>query len=175
MKEWTVRENVKLRLVKPDDAKSLYDQIEKTRSQLAKYMPWGESTQSIEDEREFLEYCQVRMESQKLWNASILIDGKAVGMIDLHNIDFDNQHAEVGYWLGNEYQGNGVMTDCLKKLLDIGFDELNLHKIKLLAEVVNVASNAVAKKVGFKLEGTLKDEIFSDGQFHDASLYGLIR
>lgn len=174
MKEWTVRQNVILRLVDPDDAASLYEQIEKTRPQLAKFMPWGDSTKSVEDERVFLEYCEGRIAEQKLWNASIIIDGKAVGMIDLHNIDSDNEKAEVGYWLGGEYQGNGVMTDCLSKLLEIGFEELNLHKIKLLAEQVNEASNAVAKKVGFVLEGQLKDEIYSNGAFHDANLYAIV-
>lgn len=175
MEEWTVRPNVKLRLVDSNDAESLYDQIEKTRPQLAKFMPWGDSTKSVEAERAFLTYCQGRMEENKLWNASIVIAGKAVGMIDLHNIDSDDQHAEVGYWLGGEYQGNGVMTDCLKKLLEIGFDELNLHKIKLLAEQVNQASNAVAQKVGFILEGQLKDEIYSNGKFHDANLYAIVK
>jgi len=174
MNEWSVRENVKLRLVVPDDAESLYEQIEKTRPQLAKYMPWGDATKSVADERKFLEYCQVQMEDQKLWNASIIIDGKPVGMIDLHNIDFDNKHAEIGYWLGGEFQGNGVMTDCLNKILAVGFDELGLHKIKLLAEEVNLASNAVAKKAGFVLEGQLKDEIYSDGKFHDANLYAIV-
>lgn len=175
MQEWIVRENIKLRLVEPADAASLYEQIEKTRPQLAKYMPWGDTTRSVADERKFLEYCQTQIAAQKLWNASILIDGQAVGMIDLHEIDQANSHADVGYWLGGQYQGNGVMTDCLKKLLEIGFDELKLHKIKLLAEVVNEASNAVAKKVGFQLEGTLKDEIFSNDEFHDANLYGMVR
>ena len=175
MQEWAVRKNIRLRLVDPDDATSLYDQIEKTRSQLAQYMPWGDKTRSVEDERNFLIYCQKQIAAKKLWNASIWIDGKPVGMIDLHNIDLDNRHAEVGYWLGGEYQGNGVMTDCLKKLLEVGFEELKLHKIKLLAEEVNEASNAVAKKAGFKLEGHLQDEIFSNNKFHDACLYGLVK
>jgi len=175
MQEWLVRENVELKIVDPKDAESLYEQIEKTRPQLAKFMPWGESTKSVAGERAFLEYCQDRMAAKKLWNASIWINGHPVGMIDLHNIDLENKHAEVGYWLGGEFQGNGVMTDCLKKLLEIGFDELGLHKIKLMAEEVNLASNEVAKKVGFQLEGTLKDEIFSAGKYHDASLYGLVK
>lgn len=175
MNEWSVRENVKVKLVSPDDAASLYDQIEKTRPQLAKFMPWGDAMHSVEDEKDFLEYCQGRMKDKKLWITSILVDGKPVGMIDLHNIDLDNSHAEVGYWLGGEYQGNGVMTDCLKRVLAIGFEEMKLHKIKLLAEKVNEASNAVAQKAGFVLEGRLKDEIYSDGKFHDANLYGLVK
>jgi len=175
MKKWLVRENVVLKIVSPDDAVSLYDQIEKTREQLAKYMPWGDSTRSVEDEKGFLTYCQSRIADKKLLALSIWIDNKPVGMIDLHNIDLDNSHAEVGYWLGGEYQGNGVMTDCLKKLIEIGFDELNLHKIKLLAETVNESSNRVAEKVGFDLEGQLMDEIHSAGVFHDANLYGMVR
>ena len=173
--EWSVRDNVVLRLVDPSDASSLYEQIEKTRDQLAKFMPWGESTQSIEDERNFLIYCQSRMQEKKLWNASIWIDNKPVGMIDLHNIDLDNQRAEIGYWLGKDYQGNGVMTDSLKRVLQVGFEELKLHKIKLIAEIINEASNDVAKRVGFKLEGQLKDEIYSNGAFHDANLYGIFK
>ena len=73
MDEWSVRENVKLRLVDPADAESLYEQIEKTHPQLAKFMPWGDATRSVEDERKFLTYCQERMEDQKLWNASIIM------------------------------------------------------------------------------------------------------
>ncbi|KRN98955.1 acetyltransferase [Companilactobacillus kimchiensis] len=169
-----MRDNIKVKLVSPEDAVSLYDQIEKTRPQLAKFMPWGDTMRSVEDERDFLEYCQNRMKDKKLWITSVMIDGRPVGMIDLHNIDLDNSHAEIGYWLGGEYQGNGVMTDCLKCVIEIGFGEMKLHKIKLLAEVVNIASNAVAKRAGFELEGLLKDEIYSEGEFHDANLYGLI-
>jgi len=175
MKEWAVRDNVKVRLVAPEDAGSLYDQIEKTRPLLAKFMPWGDAMQSVDEERDFLLYCQGRMADKKLWITSVLVDDKPVGMIDLHNINLDNKNAEVGYWLGGEYQGNGVMTDCLLRVLEVGFEEMHLHKIKLLAEVVNEASNAVALKAGFKLEGQLKDEIYSDGEFHDANLYGLTK
>lgn len=174
MNEWSVRENVKIKLVEPSDASSLYDQIEKTRSQLAKFMPWGDAMTSIEDEEDFLIYCQGRMKDKKLWITSVLVDDKPVGMIDLHNIDLDNSRAEVGYWLGGEYQGNGVMTDCLKRVITIGFEEMKLHKLKLLAEIDNEASNAVAKKAGFVKEGLLYDEIFSDSRFHDANIYGLL-
>jgi len=175
MKEGSVRKNVKVRLVGPDDAASLYEQIEKTRPLLAKFMPWGDAMKSIEEEKDFLIYCQGRMAEKKLWITSILVDDKPVGMIDLHNINLDNKNAEVGYWLGGEYQGNGVMTDCLLRVLEVGFEEMDLHKIKLLAEVVNDASNAVAQKAGFKLEGCLKEEIYSDGKFHDANLYGITK
>jgi len=175
MKEWSVRENVKVRLVGPEDAASLYEQIEKTRPHLAKFMPWGDAMNSVEEEKDFLIYCQGRMAEKKLWITSILVNDKPVGMIDLHNINLDNKNAEVGYWLGGEYQGNGVMTDCLLRVLEVGFEEMHLHKIKLLAEVVNDASNAVAQKAGFKLEGQLRDEIYSDGEFHDANLYGLTK
>jgi len=107
MQEWSVRENVKLRIVNPDDAENLYQQIEKTRSQLAKYMPWGESTKSVEDERKFLTYCQGRIADKKLLALSIWINGEPVGMIDLHNIDLDNSHAEVG---------RQSFRDCLLRL-----------------------------------------------------------
>src|SRR5699024_10855789 len=80
MQEWLVRENVKLKIVDPKDAESLYEQIEKTRPQLAKFMPWGESTKSVAGERAFLEYCQDRMAAKKLWNSCYCLIGNQVGI-----------------------------------------------------------------------------------------------
>jgi len=174
MQTWTVNNDIELRIVNPNDADSLYRQIEKTRKQLVQFMPWGDTTRSVDDEREFLSYCQGRISDGKLFALSIWINKQPVGMVDLHNIDSENSHAEVGYWLGGEYQNKGVMTACVRKLIELGFSELNLHKIKLLAEEVNKGSNIVAQKVGFELEGKLLDEIYSNGKFHDANLYGLI-
>lgn len=175
MCEWKVSDKIKLRIVQSDDAAELFSLIDNNREQLSKYLPWTNLTKEVEDEEKFLEHCQESYEAGSLWPATILIDGKVSGMFDFHNFNSRCQNCEIGYWLGKAYQHNGVMTKVVKRAIKIGFEELHLHKIKLLAEVENTASNNVAKRCGLELEGVLRDEIFSDDTFHDANLYGILK
>ena len=65
----------------------------------------------------------------------------------------------------------------MSELIDFAFKKLKLRRLNLPAYVENVASNALAKKLGFKLEGTLRKyhKIKSTGRIHDANIYGLLR
>lgn len=172
--KWTVDEHIQLRFVQPDDDLDLFTLVDENREQLEKYMPWAEDTKTAENEHRFLEYCQKQMAKKALWPVTILVDGHVAGMFDFHDFDHANHHCSIGYWLGKGYQHNGVMVRVVKAAVKIGFEELDLHKIALLAEVENTASNAVAIHNGFHLDGTLKEHIYSDGKFHDANIYSVV-
>lgn len=171
---WRVDEEIELRLVRPDDDVALFQQVDATREQLEEYMPWAEDTKTAANEHRFLEYCQKQIAAKKLWPVTILVNGKVAGMFDFHDFDHPNSHCSIGYWLGKSFQHNGVMTRTVKAAVKIGFDELKLHKISILAEVENTASNAVAVRSGFHLDGTLREHIYSAGKFHDANIYSLV-
>ena len=171
---WQVDQNISLRTVQVDDAAALYRLIEQTRDQLSRFLPWGETTRSVDDERKFLKYCQIRIAEKALWPVVILVDQQVAGMFDFHNFDPANRNCEIGYWLGEPFQHNGVMIKVVEQALTIAATELGMHKVMLLAEVENVASNNVAQRCGFSLSGTLKDHIYSQGQFHDANVYDYI-
>jgi len=101
----------------------------------------------------------------------------AGGGICLSGIDEFQNIAELGYWLGEKYWRQGIMSEAVEAILDFGFNELKLRKIFMHAYVENEGSNKIAKKFKFKLEGTrikhVKDK--ATGTIHNDNVYGLLK
>lgn len=107
-------------------------------------------------------------------NFVIDVDGKAVGSISLmRNKKPSKKHfAEIGYWLGEDYWGKGIMSEATKLLCDFAFNDLKLVKLKIQALEDNIGSRRVAEKNGFELEYIKKKEAFKDGKYKDMVCYG---
>ena len=86
-------------------------------------------------------------------------------------IGWRNHVAEIGYWLGEEYWGQGIATESLKEMTIYATE--NLQYKKLFADVLepNKASMKVLEKCGYELEGVLKQEVFKDGQYFNTYHY----
>ena len=83
---------------------------------------------------------------------------KMIGGIELR--DFNEHSCELGYWLGKKYWGKGFATEAVGRLLELGFDELNLNEIYAAYKVGNEASKKVLEKSGFQFY-RLKEEFDS--------------
>lgn len=165
---------IKLLLPETSQARDLYRVVKEDRDTLKLWMPWANETHSQRSEAEFLKYIQGRMVDDKVFMLTIAVNDVAVGMVDLHNIDRANRHAEAGYWLSSQVQGHGIMTESLKRLIEYAFHEMGLHKILIQVDTENDPSNAIPKRLGFKLEATFQDQIYFHGQYRDFFEYGLI-
>ena len=74
-----------------------------------------------------------------------------------------------------ERQGKGLMFEAARALLRHLIDDLNVHKIEALIQPDNRPSAALARRLGFKLEGgPVRDRWFAGGRWHDVMLYGLV-
>ncbi len=99
-----------------------------------------------------------------------------IGAIDLHKIDAVNRNAELGVMIGEkQYWGNGYGPEAIKLLLCHAFNSLNLHKISLCVYNPNKRAIKAYEKCGFTLDGTLPEEIFLDGEYHDAYVMSVLR
>jgi len=124
------------------------------------------------DARAFLELAE---EPDKLWLAITLrADRRQIGGIGLR-IDHDQQHAELGYWLGVPYWGQGYATEAARSLMRYGFEELGLHRMFASHFRHNPASGEVLKKIGMRHEGCQREHIRKWGKFVDSELYGILR
>jgi RimJ/RimL family protein N-acetyltransferase len=101
--------------------------------------------------------------------------GKIVGMMSLINVDPKNRNAELGYWLGRKYWGQGITTEAARMMLDFGFSKLKLAKIYARTVHPNKASARVLQKSGFKPEGVGRKHIFKDGRWYDELRFGLLK
>src|SRR5215470_3786592 len=83
-------------------------------------------------------------------------EGRLAGTIGLR-IDPGDANGEIGYWIGGEFEGRGIVTRACRRFFDFAFDELGLHRMELCAASENVRSRAVAERLGMRREGILRD------------------
>ncbi len=103
-------------------------------------------------------------------------EAKLVGYIHLSEIDWDLPLAEVSYFLDQSEAGKGVMTEVLARVVQFGFKQLQLEKIRLRTLIDNYPSQRLARKVGFSREGDLRHEFRkSTGALLDLMQFGLTR
>jgi RimJ/RimL family protein N-acetyltransferase len=125
-----------------------------------------------EDARAFLTLAQ---EPDKIWLAITLrADGRQIGGVGLR-VDEPHQHAELGYWLGVLYWGQGYATEAGREMLRYGFERLGLHRIFASHFGHNPASGVVLRKLGMRHEGCQREHLRKWDRFVDSELYGILR
>jgi RimJ/RimL family protein N-acetyltransferase/predicted N-acetyltransferase YhbS len=100
--------------------------------------------------------------------------GQLIGAMGLV-IESKFRRAELGYWIGRPYWGNGYCTEAGLAILEYGFESLNLNRIHAYHFKRNPASGRVMQKLGMKHEGSSPQHIMKWGVFEDVELYGIIR
>jgi len=103
-------------------------------------------------------------------------EGEFIGTIGLHKIDNRHRTATTGTLIGEKsFWGKGYGTDAKMILLNYAFNTLNLRKIKSQAYVTNQRSVNYSKKCGYKVEGTLKKDLFINGDYVDVVCLAVFR
>ena len=105
---------------------------------------------------------------------AISIDDQAVGGIGIHpQSDIHSQNAELGYWLGEPYWGQGIVTNAIRIMVDYGFKNFNINRIFARPFGSNLPSQRVLEKNGFILEARFHQTILKNGQFEDELVYAI--
>lgn len=101
---------------------------------------------------------------------------KYIGGCGIQEVNWLVRTAEVGIMIGDKnYWGKGYGTDAMKVLLKFIFENMNINKVKLNVFSFNERAIKSYKKCGFKVEGTLKDEIFKEGKYYDEILMAIFK
>lgn len=96
------------------------------------------------------------------------------GVIRLDRIDMINRNAEVGADIHPKYRKRGIATEAYVGFIDYLFNVLGLHRLQLVTRVSNHPAISLYQKIGFRIEGTLKDAILRENQFQDLLLMSLV-
>ncbi|MCF7801843.1 MAG: GNAT family N-acetyltransferase [Candidatus Marinimicrobia bacterium] len=153
----------------------IFNLIDTNRDHLRPWFPWVDATESVDDTREFIKRMNTAWEEQTIVCTVILVGEKLAGLADLHAIDGSNNHASMGYWLGKQFEGQGIMTRAVRALLQYGFLELDLERIDICVEPGNRRSRAIPERLGFTLEGTLRHyQRYDADQYRDLMVYSLL-
>jgi len=105
---------------------------------------------------------------------AISIDDQAVGGIGIHpQSDIHSNNAELGYWLGEPFWGQGIVSSAIEKMVDYGFKNFNINRIFARPFGSNIPSQRVLEKNGFVLEARFHQTIMKHGQFEDELVYAI--
>ena len=108
-------------------------------------------------------------------NFAIDIFGEAIGGIGFElRTDVERYSAEVGYWLGEEFWGQGICTSALKVATPYAIEAYHLNRIFAVPFIENLASIRVLEKAGYSREGIMRRSAFKDGRFVDEVLYTFV-
>lgn len=102
-------------------------------------------------------------------------DNKIIGGLNLNNIQFGAaRHASIGYWLGEEYQGQGYMYEAINLVMDYAFDILKLRRINAACLPDNYRSIKLLESLNFEEEGFAKEYLQINGRWQDHRLFGFL-
>jgi [ribosomal protein S5]-alanine N-acetyltransferase len=102
-------------------------------------------------------------------------DGRLIGAVGLREIDTEHSQAEMGFWIGVDWWGQGYATEAARAMVHFAFEELNLNRVYAHHMVRNPASGRVLKKIGMRREGLLRQRVRKWGVFEDVVVLAILR
>src|SRR5207245_877388 len=129
---------------------------------------------SVQAQEEFLQQGSGSPE-HIIFSAALREDDRLVGLCGLHKLDPRSHNAELGMVIGDPADwGRGLGGEAARLLIAYGFDIVNLHRIWLEVYEDNPAARKIYEKLGFKLEGTLREHGFREGRWWNLHYLGLL-
>lgn len=109
------------------------------------------------------------------WAITLKGNPKLIGIIGHYRIQPENHRCEIGYMILPQYNGQGIVTEAIKAVLEYGFDDLKMHSIEAVIDPENFASERVLIKNGFVKEAHILENELWDGKFWDTVIYSLLK
>lgn len=171
-------ERLILRAPHPGDAVEVNRAVRESFERLREWMDWATHLPSLEETEAVHERARAAFaERRELSYSLFLRDGGAfVGKAAIARIDWSVPKAEIGYWLRTRYEGRGLMTEAVAALVDLAFDTLRMRRVEIRCDPRNRRSAAIAERLGFVLEGVLRNERRGPhGGLRDTAVYAIVR
>ncbi|KQL46190.1 alanine acetyltransferase [Brevibacillus choshinensis] len=176
MRRILMTENSFLKQLEPGDAGEMYWLTDSNRSYLKEWLPWLDYTRQVEDTAQFINMTINQHNNNQGTHYGIWYNGRLAGTLGVHNIDWINKKTSIGYWLGAQFQGKGLMTAAVATYVDrLIFGSWDLEKVTIQAATENYKSRSIPERLGFQQEGILRRNEFLYDHFVDHAVYSLLR
>ncbi|MDD5254319.1 MAG: GNAT family N-acetyltransferase [Candidatus Nanoarchaeia archaeon] len=166
---------IKIRKIGSSDVGDIYQNVKD--KEVTKWTLNIPHPYSRKDAIAFVKRCRNKLRKEERYTFGIILKetNKLVGLVSLFHVHKNNKNAELGYWLGKNYWGKGIMSEAVKLIIKFGFEELKLHRIYAEAFEENIASRKVLEKAGFKLEGIRIESRYKYKKFHNNYEFGILK
>ena len=170
-----LREGFELRLLEERHAPAVFRVVNRERAHLREWLPWVDATRTEDDSLSFIRSALEQYASNHGFTAGIWNGERLAGTVGLHRIDWLNRRVEIGYWLAREFQGRGVMTEACRAVVTHLLCDLDLNRVEIRCAVGNQKSAAIPRRLGFTLDGRLRDAQLVNGRHHDLLVFGMLK
>lgn len=171
---YPVSSDIELQLLTHEHTPALFKLIQDNRTLLERWQPEWNKIQNLEELKAYITFALDRFVKNNGFFAAIYFQGRLAGIISCNEIDWHCMNTNLGYWLGEEFHGRGIVTQCCQSLINYFFKELKINRIVIDPAVNNVKSRAIPEKLGFTQEGILRQRFYLHGEYVDCVVYALL-
>ena len=162
-----------LRKMNITDAKDMFEYS--SNKEVTKYLSYDHT--SIEDAEKYMQNNVAKYAQGEcmIWGVEYKENRKYIGACGFTHWDTENSSAEIAYTLTQSYWGKGIMSEIVDKLLEFGFEKMQLNRIEARCLSENDKSVRIMEKNNMKFEGVLREQIYSKGKHRDIKMYSILK
>ena len=152
----------------------LFALVRHNREHLRRWLPWVDGTRQPMDTRRFLEMSYAGLLRGAGFSYGIRHCGTLVGVIGFHGFDRVNRVTSLGYWLAEQYCGEGIMRQSVVACVDFAFKEQDMNRLYIRCATGNLRSKRIPEALGFVHEGTQRQAEWLYDHFVDLDVYSIL-
>jgi ribosomal-protein-serine acetyltransferase len=170
-----INKDISLRTLADADAHALFETIDASRPKLRNWLPWVDGTTTREHSLQFIRNAEQEINQQEGLVVGIFHHGKIIGTIGMHEWNHQVNLAQVGYWLNPDYERKGIATMAVSAFVNYLFTRVGLNKLEIRFVADNSRSAKLADRLGFKVEGVIRESCVMNGLVKDMVVTGLLK
>lgn len=187
----TVGRDINIHTLHPDDAEGLFQLLERNRSRLRPWVGPGSLPETAKATRIYTIECYFGSLDPLTATDTPYIDevmpyfpplyppmemgiwfcGDLAGVISLSILEDSETAAEFGYWIDGEQEGKGIVTRCVRAVMEYAIDNMGMERFVIGCALNNSRSRAVPERLGYRLEATIPSGEVVGGFVYDRVVY----
>jgi ribosomal-protein-serine acetyltransferase len=171
----TLGQGAELAMLETWHADEFLAAVERNREYFAPEIPVAHFVFTVDDARTYLQRWADARATDNRYLMGIWLDGTLVGCVQLFDLNAAMGTVEMGVWLDREAQGRGLVTRSCRYVLDWAFKVRGLSRVQWGTNPTNVASIAVARRLGMTREGVLRSAWQVGGVRRDNEIWSMLR
>jgi ribosomal-protein-serine acetyltransferase len=174
--EQLMGDRVLLRPYRAGDGMALWEAVDESREHVLPWLPWTDKHQTPADSEVWVRNAQSKWILREdlgfgVWDR---VTGRYLGGSGLHRMNWEVPAFEIGYWLRRTAVGQGYMTEAAWMLCRFAFEQMSANRVLICCGVGNHRSAAIPRRLGFVLEGTLRNEQRdTNGELYDMLVFSM--
>ena len=160
------------------DGSIVNEAIRYSINELKVWLPFAQKTPTIDETEVSLRVAHINFLKRESLRYLIFCKGTNdfIGVTSFEGINWDIPKCHIGYWINTKYSGNGYMLEAVKALTELGLITIKFKRIEIKCESTNIKSRSIPEKLGYELEGILKnDDLSADGnKLTDTCIYAIV-